>query len=88
MIVGFQRTLYSDIINTLFDLTLAFQSTVSLITRKIQGKIVLTFGTEYADDQGYVRFCLKDENDIKKYLKANNSLPKRRKTLKPQTFST
>ena len=39
MIVGFQRTLYSDIINTSFDLTLAFQSTVSLITRKIQGKI-------------------------------------------------
>ena len=39
MSVWFQRTLYSDIINTLFDLTLAFQSTFSLITRKIVGKI-------------------------------------------------
>ena len=33
------KTLYSDIINTLFDSTLAFQSTLSLITRKILGKI-------------------------------------------------
>ena len=39
MIVGFQKTLYSDIINTLFDSTLAFQSTLSLITRKILEKI-------------------------------------------------
>ena len=39
MSVWFQRTLYSDIINTLFDSTLAFQSTFSLITRKIVGKI-------------------------------------------------
>ena len=39
MSIGFQRTLYSDIINTLFDSTLAFQSTFSLITRKIVGKI-------------------------------------------------
>ena len=39
MIVGFQRTLYSDIINTLFDSTLAIQSCFSLITREILGKI-------------------------------------------------
>ena len=39
MSVWFQRTLYSDIINTLFDSTMAFRSTFSLITRKIVGKI-------------------------------------------------
>ena len=43
MSIGFQRTLYSDIINTLFDSTLAFQSTFSLITRKIVGRLTIIF---------------------------------------------